>query len=116
MVKQFEANVEPGGYGSLVKLDGVEVPNLVSFNIDVHMNGARLSLVQLAEGQISGTADVTIQQPVCVGDTMRFSAPLLQQIHDAEGHLSEFVKVVEVRVEEDGSKTVVVERVDRGRA
>jgi hypothetical protein len=47
---------------------------------------------------------------VKVGDRMRFSTELLVEIYRQAGHLSETVQLVDVRVEVDGSKTLVVER------
>jgi Trp operon repressor len=47
---------------------------------------------------------------VDVGDRMRISTELLQRIHASRDHWSEIVTLVAVRVEEDGTKTLLVER------
>ena len=42
------------------------------------------------------------------GDLIRFSTALLRQIYEQPDHVSALVKVVEVRVESDGAKTLVL--------
>lgn len=44
------------------------------------------------------------------GDLIRFSTALLNEIHNAPDHLTQIVKVAEVRTEADGSKTLYLER------
>lgn len=53
-----------------------------------------------------------LTQRLEVGDRLRFSTALLRQIHEGPDHESELVELVEVRIEEDGSKVLVVKRVD----
>lgn len=47
---------------------------------------------------------------VHVGDRMRLSVELMQDIHERPEHVSELVELVEIRVEADGSKVLVVKR------
>jgi hypothetical protein len=49
---------------------------------------------------------------VTVGDTMRISVPLLREIHDRPLHRSALVRVVDVRIDADGHKELVVTTVD----
>lgn len=51
---------------------------------------------------------------VVVGDSMRISVALLKQIYDSTPeHVSVLVTLTDVRVEADGSKTLVLERIVR---
>lgn len=49
---------------------------------------------------------------VDVGDVIRFSVGLLKQLYEEPDHISLLVKVIEVRVELDGSKVLVLQRAD----
>ena len=62
--------------------------------------------------QVNRMADQRLTvNAVAVGDTMRISVELIKQIDRLPEHASELVKLVEVRVEADGSKTLVLERI-----
>lgn len=47
---------------------------------------------------------------VKIGDRIRFSLALLQAIHDQPGHTSELVEVADIRMDPDGSKVIVMNR------
>jgi hypothetical protein len=46
------------------------------------------------------------------GDTMRFSLPLLKDIYEQPEHTSRIVEVVEIEIEPDGHKRMVVRVLD----
>lgn len=48
---------------------------------------------------------------IVVGDLMRISVQLIEQWKDEQFGVSELVKVVEIRREPDGTKTIFMERV-----
>lgn len=52
------------------------------------------------------------QQSVNVGDRMRISVELIRQIAEAPDFTTHTVRLREVRVEEDGTKTLVMDRLD----
>ena len=51
---------------------------------------------------------------VKVGDQMRMSLALLEYIQAAPQHESQIVRLVEVRIEDDGTRTLIVEQVRSG--
>lgn len=70
-----------------------------------------LKLLALAEAIVPNRVK---REPVIeVGDTMQISAALLTEWRAMPGHQSETVRVVDIRVQPDGSKTPYVERVAR---
>lgn len=50
----YEATVTPGGYGSCIKVDGVELPEVKSFRIEASVDGASLNVELLAFAKVEG--------------------------------------------------------------
>ena len=48
-----------------------------------------------------------------VGDKMRFSVELIEQIREIPDQRTELVEVVEIRVEDDGTKMVTLKRAEK---
>lgn len=53
----YEAEVTPSGYGSRIFVDGVEMPEVVSFRIEATVNDVTLDINVLALAKVRGVAD-----------------------------------------------------------
>jgi hypothetical protein len=65
---------------------------------------------EVREGDLTS---VPVKPRVEVGDRMRFSVGLLRQIYERPEHTSELVELIEVHIEADGAKLLVLKRCDR---
>jgi hypothetical protein len=52
--RRFKATVETNGYGSLIEIDGKEIPQVRSFDIHVGMGESRIVVDILTAGQVEG--------------------------------------------------------------